>query len=219
MLVEYVLTGKSPLLMHNDDVEQTDKVDAWRKHPDNQVKKGSGPGKGDDRRPPWTWKTYLYAGTKHVVMPTDVIMAALRDAGAKMPLGRGSHKALTQTALVPKEVDAEFLVGGKPVTVAAVEAITGEFNAQYEAVKGLGFRLHVKRAGVGQAKHVRVRPCFDKWSVRGRLDVLAEAFGLRELTTLFNLAGEVQGLCDWRPGTKGKPGPYGRFEATVKIVK
>jgi hypothetical protein len=91
------------------------------------------------------------------------------------------------------------------------------FSDQASAVRDLGFRLFVKRAAVGSSKHVRVRPRFDDWTVRGTATIVSPDLSLDIVNQLFELAGNV-GLGDWRPGGK-TPGPFGMFTATIEQVK
>ena len=86
--------GITPLLMHADDIEAADRVSAWIEKPENKSKAG------DDRSPAWKWKTYLYFDDTHLVIPAEIMMAALRDAGMKIMIGRKSLKAATQTGIV-----------------------------------------------------------------------------------------------------------------------
>jgi hypothetical protein len=58
MRYEFVLTGKTALLMHFDDVEWADAVKEWLLDPNNTKKKGEN--SGDDRRPAWVWTGYCY---------------------------------------------------------------------------------------------------------------------------------------------------------------
>ena len=37
-----------------------------------------------------------------------------------------------------------------------------------------GFMLYVKGAKIGQSKHVRVRPRFDRWSATGTINVIIQ---------------------------------------------
>ncbi len=86
------LTGVSPLLMHADNIEAADAMERWQKDPTN--KKGSKA--GDDRTPAWRWLSCLYVSEGAVVVPSDNLMAMLRDAGKQCPTGKRmqSFKAL-----------------------------------------------------------------------------------------------------------------------------
>jgi hypothetical protein len=94
-----------------------------------------------------------------------------------------------------------------------------KFSDHIKECRNLGFDLLVKRASVGSSKHVRVRPRFDEWQVRGSITVSEPAITQDVLEQLFELAGRYAGLCDWRPSSPKKPGPYGMFTAEVKPVK
>lgn len=211
----FTLTGQTRLLMHADDVEAADRLEAFRKAPQN---KGAGKA-GDDRSPAWSWKTNLYHDGDHVGIPADVFMACLRAAGSRLKLkGNTTCKALTQTGLNLGEGFLEITIDGKKVPMRAIEKIDGTFPEHMKAVEGLGFKLHVVRRRVGQAKHVRVRPCFFPWELSGTLQVLDGVWTKEMLGQLISVAGHYCGLCDERPGGK-TPGTFGRFTGTIEEIK
>jgi hypothetical protein len=198
--------------MHADDVEAATLLDEWRKDPANK----NFSVKGDDRSPGWTWQTYLYRNEDgKVAMPADNVMVALRQAGAKMILQRQTtFKAITQSGLLMTEETLEFTNGGREISIASfVENRDEKFADQKKRAEKAGFELFVKRAPIGTAKHVRVRPMFRSWVVNGTVQIMAPEITFDKLQTLFEMAGNV-GLCDWRPGCK-TPGRHGMFEATV----
>lgn len=211
------LTGITPLIMHKDDVEASDIIAAQR----NQMKaSGLKTVAGDDRSPAHTWISYLYHNGEVVVMPSDNIMVALRQAGANFKLDtRRTLKAETQSGLSIAVEDCDFFAGPElkavPFADIAELADVPDFATHKTVVASLGFELFVKRAKIGQAKHVRVRPLFKTWAVEGRITITSENINKQRLQEIFNVAGDRYGLCDWRPGCK-TPGPYGRFEAKIK---
>lgn len=216
MRYEFELKSATACLIHADDVDASDELMAWRKDPSN--KNMSVP--GDDRSPGWTWQTYLYTDGENLVMPSGNIMVCLRQAGATMILKRQkTYKEITQSGMVIEQEFCDFFSNGKQISIAPIEAMRDEpYKVQADAVEKMGFRLFAKRARVGQSKHVRVRPRFDDWAVRGTIRVMKEAELTKDvLSQLFDIAGTV-GLCDWRPGCK-TPGSYGMFTATVKPIK
>lgn len=215
MLYDFTLTGVTPLLLHADDVELADELGEWRKDPKNKnISKA-----GDDRSPPWTWKTYAYTDGENITVPSDNLMVSLREAGATMKIkGNTTYKSVTQSGLLISDLHIPVLVNGKTVSAAKVEAIEGDFKHHAEAVKPLGFVLFVKRAKVGSSKHIRVRPRFEVWQLRGRIEVMVQEITGDVLKQLFDIAGKYKGLCDWRPSSKQSPGPFGRFEAEVVKV-
>ena len=58
--------------MHQDDVELGDELKEWRKDPANSNL--STP--GDDRTPPWTWKSYIYNDGDVIGVNTAMILSA-----------------------------------------------------------------------------------------------------------------------------------------------
>lgn len=212
--VSFELTGTTPLLMHRDDVDAADRLEEWRKAPENSGKSKA----GDDRSPAWTWQTYLYTDGEKVVMPAENIMVALRWAGAKITLKRQTTlKQLSQSGLLIRDEMCEFTYGPdqRTLRVDQVPDIDLPHKQQAEIVDRLGFSLFVKRATIGTSKHVRVRPRFNQWRVRGTVLVLSDDLTQERLAMLFQIA-ERAGLCDWRPSSPKSPGPFGQFEAKLK---
>ena len=211
----FTLTGTTPLIMHRDDVEAADMVTAARKD-----KASKDQPRGDDRFPAWSWQTYLYDDGELVCLPSDNIRAALCKAGASIPIPKGRNgktfKAATQSGIILTRESNAFFTGGEEVAIADCRALWDEdFTDQANAVRDLGFRLLLKRAAVGQSKHVRVRPIFDEWSCEGEVVVTAPEITKSILQELFDVAG-IGGIGDWRPSSSKKPGHHGQFSAKVK---
>ena len=204
--------GLSALLMHHDNVEASDQLGAVRKamSRDEEVA-------GDDRSPAWTWQTYLYHDGEHVAFPAENIMAMLMQAASEITLkGNKSFKERSQAGLLIEDEFCRFTVGGKQIKIADIEKLKSKpFLDQVELVRKLGFRLFTKRAGVNGKKHVRVRPRFDQWEVEGLIHVLDAEMGAK-LAEALEIGGSRKGLGDWRPASPRRPGPYGRFVATLK---
>lgn len=214
------ITGKTPLLMHHDNIEWADFMDEWKSDPAN--KKGSKA--GDDRSPAWRWLGCVYHDGNHVAIPQGNIMRAIMEGGAMVPVPGGKNgktfKAQTQSGMMSVEPFWPLLVNGVPVKWADVERLKDEskFTAHKQAAAKLGFDLLVKRAKIGASKHVRVRPQFAAgWQISGSLAVWDEQIDERVLRDVLDYAGQYKGLCDWRPGGR-TPGPYGTFEAEVSAA-
>lgn len=214
MNVSFELTGVMPLIMHQDDVEASDSLQEWRKDTANKNLSVA----GDDRSPAWTWQTYLYSDGENVTIPAANLMVCIRQAGAQMILKRNkTYKEISQSGLLIPTEFLDFRNNGQHVPTSKIAAMRDDtFAKQSERAKSLGFRLYVKRARIGQSKHVRVRPRFDTWTASGTVQVLVPEITYEVLSQLFDLAGRI-GLCDWRPGCK-TPGPYGMFSAKLKTV-
>jgi hypothetical protein len=128
--------------------------------------------------------------------------------------GKTTFKEMTQSGMITTTEFCVFKNGGKQIPMSAIQAMESlTFEEQAEQAKKLGFQLWGKRARIGQAKHIRIRPRFDSWTVEGEISVIEDAITDKILKQMFDIAGNV-GLGDWRPGCK-TPGPYGRFTAKV----
>ena len=212
------ITGKTPLLMHHDNIEWADFMDAWKNDPAN--KKGSKA--GDDRSPAWRWLGCVYHDGTHLAIPQANIMKSLMEGGAMVPVPGGKNgktfKSQTQSGMMSVEPFWQLRIAGKPLTWASIESLKDceTFADHKQKARSLGFELLVKRAAVGTSKHVRVRPQFAAgWSVVGSIAVWDEQITEAALRDIFEYAGQYKGIGDWRPGAPKKPGPYGTFEAKI----
>jgi hypothetical protein len=224
---QITLEGKTPLLMHHDNIVFGARVRAWQKDPANRQLSAA----GDDRCPAWTWLGSLYhdglgmLDGKWIGVSSDNIMTMLREGGAKVPTGAKNEtfKRQTQSGIVPEEICPPLFVNGGRIAVPPLKELLLEddFDAHVEAVEAMGFSLLVKRAKVGTSKHVRVRPMFDHWALVTTLQIpdSKESGITREvLQKILSKAGSLCGLGDWRPSSR-TPGQYGRFEATVEPIE
>lgn len=220
MLFNFCLTGVTPLLLHPDDIEASDRIKEWQDDP----KKKNLSKKGDDRTPAWVWKTRCPTDGEDVVVPTDYLMACLRTAGAKIKMPGGhsnkTFKSESQSGLLITSLYLPIDIDGKTIKAADIEAIQGEANfpEHKAAVEKLGFKLFVKRAKIGQAKHIRVRPRFDTWKLSGQIKILLPEITEDILRQMFELAGRYVGIGDWRPSSPRSPGQFGCFTATLALV-
>lgn len=220
---EFELISRTPLLMHADDIEKNDEVREWIADPANKKRSVA----GDDRTPPWTWMSYTYESEGKIVIPSDNIMVALRHAGASIPAGKGKGsktlKSMSQSGILIEEPFLDLLVEGKLISTASFPRLReATFTEQKKAVAKLGFDLLVKRAKPpGQnSKHVRVRPLFTSWRLKGSFLVTdPDILTLDVMQTMFALAGRYAGLGDWRPSAPRAPGRFGQFEAIVKELR
>jgi hypothetical protein len=81
------LTGQTPLLLHADNIEWADKMDAWKNDANNKAKSKA----GDDRTPPWRWLgclTCTEPNTGVIALPSEYIMSCLLSGGAEVPTYR-----------------------------------------------------------------------------------------------------------------------------------
>jgi len=214
--VHVKIKGLTPLLMHADNIEWADAMEEWRSDPSNKAKSKA----GDDRTPAWRWIGSLNTDGQIVTIPSEYIMRCMMEGGAQVPTGRGrtTFKSQSQSGLLCPEFHWPLQLNGDASTVSlnAINALkeSNHFVEQSEGAKKLGFSLFVKRARVGQAKHIRVRPRFDNWATEGRVAIIDDSITPKILQQILEIAGRYKGLGDWRPGGK-TPGQFGMFEATV----
>jgi hypothetical protein len=218
---EVTLIGKTPLLMHSDDVDWGDYIKNYLKIPGNK-QKGSA---GDDRFPAWKWVGYSYVNNGLFTIPADNLMTVLRQGGAKCSTGKGreTFKVLSQSGLIVNEIGWDLYVNGKTVPFEPFEKLIEhekDFAVHEKLAQEYGFQLFKKRATVGKAKHVRVRPRFDNWSCQGTITVFDEdLISKSALDDILKMAGMFAGVGDWRPSAPQSPGRFGIFVHKLKEVK
>jgi len=217
---EVTLTGTTPLLMHWDNIEWADQMDAWKNDPANRKDSRA----GDDRSPAWRWIGSCYHDGKHITIPSDNLMRSMMEGGAMVPVPGGKNgktfKAQTQSGMMVSESDWPVLVGGSPISFSEIAPLMKvvDFADHKAAADRLGFMLFVKRAKVGASKHIRVRPRFNEWSARGTVTVWDKQITDAVLADVLRYAGQYKGLGDWRPGGK-TPGSFGMFTAEIRKVQ
>jgi hypothetical protein len=148
-------------------------------------------------------------------------MSALMSGGTQVILKRQkTYKELSQSGILIATEHLRFEYGdGQLLTMAKVAALRDlPFAKQADECQKLGFRLFCKRAKIGNSKHIRVRPRFDQWRVSGQLQVITDDLPFDKLELIFGYAGRA-GLCDWRPSSPKRPGPYGMFTSKLKQAK
>lgn len=210
------ITGKTPLIMHWDNIDWADQMGEWKDDPDNKKLSKA----GDDRTPAWRWLGCVYNDGSKVVVPQENLMRSIMEGGAMVPVPGGKNgktfKSQSQSGMMSVDQVWPLTIGGNAIKWAAVESMkrVDSFPDHLNAVRDMGFDLLVKRAKIGTSKHIRVRPIFRTWEIAGSIAVWDEQIDLKALTSILEFSGQYKGLGDWRPGGK-TPGPYGTF--TVEI--
>jgi hypothetical protein len=202
--------------MHGDNIDWAGYMAEWQKEPSNAPL--SVP--GDDRTPAWRWIGSLYFDAGLICMPSDNLMTMLREGGAKCKTGKkgGTFKRQTQTGLLIDQLSWPIVTPKGVIKKEDIEILREEsdFLEHQKLVGDMGFCLFVKRAKIGNGKHVRVRPRFDQWKISGTITVLDETITKAVLELILDTAGHYCGLCDWRPSSAKSPGYFGQFSAEVK---
>lgn len=207
------LVGVTPLLMHWDNIEWADAMDAWRVNPAN--KKASKA--GDDRTPAFRWIGSVYHDGKNVCMFSDNVTSCVLAGGAMVPVPGGKNgktfKAQTQSGMKIDEAFVTMRSNGKQIPwepIANLMKSDTSFSDQMEIVRKMGFRLFVKRARIGSSKHIRVRPMFENWELEFGISVWDDQLTKDVINDIYVYGGTYKGLGDWRPSSK-TPGSYGMF--------
>jgi hypothetical protein len=215
-------TGIQPLIMHADNIEWADEMEKWKLNKDNKASSKA----GDDRTPAWRWLGCLYHDAGNIVIPTANVMRCLMEAGAQVYVPGAKHgktfKSQTQSGIMPTSLGWPLLLNGqnKPLASTSLMALVGnkDFEVHKQVAIDNGFELFVKRVPIGQAKHIRVRPRYERWSITGELIVIDEQITHEVLVNIVEVAGARKGFCEWRPGGK-TPGVYGTFRGEVEKIK
>lgn len=209
------LTGETPLLMHQDNLQWAEAMKKWSKDPANKSESVA----GDDRSPAWRWIGNLYVENNIIVMPSDNLMTMLREGGKRCPTGKGqsTFKAQTQSGIMVDQSAWPVCVNNQQISYTPIDNLIGNKNFEDHeyAVSKLGFTLFVKRAKIGMAKHVRVRPRFDTWTCSGSVTVFDDMITTEVLRDIIKFAGFYAGIGDWRPSSPKSPGSFGKFSATI----
>lgn len=209
------IQGATPLLFHYDNIQWAAQMAEWSSDPANKAKSVA----GDDRSPAFRWIGCVYHDQGKIVLPSDNLMTMLREGGARCPTGKrgATFKRQTQSGMVVDAAGWPMIVNGKTIDFEPIKDLVHEPDfAKHEAfVRGLGFELFVKRARVGNSKHVRVRPRFNSWAAEGTVTVFDETITQRVLTDIVVHGGMYAGVGDWRPSSPRSPGPFGKFTAEV----
>jgi hypothetical protein len=216
--VKVTLRGITPLLMHADNIEWSDAMDAWKNIPANKALSKA----GDDRTPAWRWIGCLNYDDPQkgvVTIPSEYIMRCIMGGAAEVPTGKGrkTFKTQSQSGIMSPAFHWPMFINGKPIQMTAIQKLrkVEVFPEHQKAVEAMGFSLLVKRAKIMSSKHIRVRPRFDNWSATGVLSVTDKQITDEVLQSILDISGRIKGLGDWRPGCP-TPGPWGMFEAVVE---
>lgn len=206
--------------MHQDNLSWCETMKKWESDPANRA----GSVKGDDRSPAWRWIGYAYCEDGKVVVPSDNLMTVLREGGKRCPTGKGqgTFKSQTQSGLVVDQCAWPLITAsGKEIPWSEIELLidNSDFSEHEQKCRELGFELFVKRAKIGAAKHVRVRPRFGPgWTCSGSITVLDEMITFDVLKNILTFAGRYAGIGDWRPSSPKSPGSFGKFTAEIERI-
>jgi hypothetical protein len=187
--IKFRLTSAAPLLMHN--AQLVDPLNTWNR----EIKRISGKRKKVDAdhaeiaRLEYLAGLYLTKDGKKMrpCVPSTIIEACL--LGAARTQKRG--KQVQAGVIVPSDAILEYDGPVEPRELAA----SSDFVLRTPAK-------------VGQARVMRTRPMFRKWSAVVPVDYHATDLDRDTIVDLMQIAGEIIGFGDWRP-------KFGRFTSEV----
>lgn len=194
MMIKIKMIGRSPLIMHNDQLadplnEYTKQIAAFTGKKKNQT--------SDDRaqvaKLEWFGGIYLDSVTKQVVVPARNIIKCLRDGAAVTRQGKTVARALSPTAL------------SFPLVYPDSNLPLGQLCERPE----YSFRTLVK---VGLSRISRVRPQFPQWQLISQFALLEDIMDLSTVDHIVSNSGLTTGIGDAR--ILG----YGRFSSSVTEV-
>lgn len=232
---QFKLSGITSLMMHADNINGQDMVKSFLAEQKAKKNKGGNTESASDRWPAWTWTTYVYHDGDNVAMPISNLIRSLSEAGKQIGKGKSNLKETVMTSIIidgsgPDEEYLDFKCSHpgsselKKVPVSEIEKLALDEKATFEdhvkLAKKLGFELDVRRACLNRnSKVIRVRPKFRNWQVSGTLSVSDDnAISESDLGSLFEIAGNREGLGDWRPSSPKSPGKFGQFRSEVQKI-
>lgn len=212
------LVGLTKIILHADNFEWADEMDAWQKKPGNKGLSKA----GDDRTPPWRWVGCLHHNDGVIALPVENVMRSIMGGATEIiAKGKTTFKSQSQSGITCSATHWPLLIKGKPIPMVSLDKFKAlkTFPEQVAAVRDLGFELLVRPVNVNGKRHIRVRPQFYNWSVRGTVQITDPTITTPVLTQILEIAGIKKGLGDWRPGAPKSPGPHGMFTAKVTEIE
>jgi hypothetical protein len=193
MRIHIELTGKTPLMMHNERLSDPD--DEYTKQIKELTAKKTGKTEKDNELiSKLEWRGGIYEdGKGNVVVPTKNILKCFREAAAVTKSGRKIARGLS-----PFELMAALIIDGPRHIDKLID------NEKYYD------RRQVK---VPSGRVKRTRPIFPIWKFGTDFELLDDVLNFDELVSIIDLAGRASGLCEAR--ILG----YGRFDAKITKVK
>jgi hypothetical protein len=192
MRVELTLSGTSPLVMHNVNLAD----------PNNPVVKeiaaitDKGSKMTDAERLEVSRLEFiggLYLGKGGPVMPTRNILRCVANAAKIRRLGKDVERAL-----IPTTMEVALRYKGPRDPTGLWDAVEYRYMAAVRVNRGLVMRM---------------RPAFPEWQVTSEWEVLTEILDYRDLKSITETAGLIEGLGDNRRNG------YGRFQSQAVEVR
>jgi hypothetical protein len=189
MRIHIELTGKTPLMMHNERLSDPD--NEFTKQIKEITDKGTNQTEADKvLLSKLEWRGGIYANNDgEVIIPSPNMIRCLREAAAVTKEGRKIARGLNPYELM------------MPLMTGCSRRVDDLFKDPAFADK--------RQVKIGRGRIKRTRPIFPRWAVAGDFELLEDVLSFAGLVNIVDLAGRAVGLCDAR--LLG----YGRFEAKI----
>jgi len=193
MRIHIEITGKTPLMMHNERLADQD--DPITKQIKEYTDKGSDKTENDKATVSLLeWRGGLYLDAKdEICMPSANVIRCFYNAATVTKAGKKIERGLS-----PIELSVPLVTDG-PRHVDKLIKLPEYFDR--------------RMVGIGKRRIKRTRPFFPKWSFEIDFEMLEDVLNLSALVNIVDLAGRAVGLADAR-----RIG-YGRFDAQVTKLK
>jgi hypothetical protein len=176
------LTGVAPLLMHSGQMIDPRNASARALKAVSSKRMKTDADFEEMARIEWTASLYLEGGK--IVLPSEVVEAAIVSAARKTKNGKQAQAGV-------------FVEAAAPLIFNGAEKTPAQLWAD-------GVHVFAAPVRVGAARVIRTRPRFNEWAADITVvfdDMLMNRAAVEETLTT---CGEIVGLCDWRP-------KFGRF--------
>lgn len=201
--VSYIITGRSPLLMHNPAGSMQVAVEGGirsRKVPTPEAEAKAA--------------TYEQDGilvVKSIAVRNSMLLAAQR-GGFTTTLERkkAAVKPLIAAVVLP-------LLDWFPLRHPLTHQPLPNVMLPADDTTGIGWKLDVQRAVVKRQGILRARPRIDAWQLQAEFEYDETLMAENVITSVLSFAGHVVGIGDQRPGAPLTPGSYGRF--SVQLIE
>ena len=182
----FKIVGTSPILMHNPTAMQ--RSQGGMKRAETKIPT---PKEEADASCYRTEKGVLY-------IPSIALRTSLLDGGVGKKIGKQTAWKMVACGVFNTEIEC-------PVFSSKTKKVLTEYT-----------RINTARVVLGMGKTakgiLRSRAEIQDWTANVTLEIDTDFFTIAQVLELFNLAGRMIGVMDWRPQKKG---PYGRYKVEL----
>jgi len=152
------------------------------------------------------WRRGTHINSNNEVIITDIILSAMLDNASKgEKIGKQTVRKLAASGVIINEDEINIMYNGKVITLDDIERNNWIFITPVR-IKGNVVLKSRTMIPLG-------------WTATFTCSVITSQIDKDTLKGLFESAGRIAGLLDWRPSSP-KPGKFGQFDVTkFRILK